>query len=229
MTAVRQDRANPDDPLSPVHRHMLTIESGIAPEVIASRGYRTITIKSRLRDLGFGDRQYLTPGLLLPIWDLNGAIASYQFRPDQPRIGQQGKAVKYETRQGSPMLLDVSPLIREQLKDVRIPLLITEGIKKADAAISRGGCCVALLGVWNWRGRDGQGATRLLPEFERIPLRERLVYLIFDSDCLEKPAVAQALTRLGRVLRDSFHAAVQVVQIPVVPPVPDPAEEGDRP
>ena len=76
---------------------------------------------------------------------------------------------------------------------------------------------MALLGVWNWRGRDQHGATRMLPEFERIPLTNRAVYLIFDSDLLEKAPVAQALIRLGRVLRDSFKADVRVARIPAVP------------
>lgn len=216
----------PTDLLSALHRYMLEVDSGISPEVIAARGYRTVTVKAELKRLGFSDRQCLTPGLLLPVWDLNGEIATYQFRADQPRIGRNGKPIKYETRQGSAMVLDVSPLIHHHLRDVRIPLLITEGIKKADAAISRNGCCVALLGVWNWRGRDGHGATRMLPEFERIPLTDRAVYLIFDSDYLDKPPVAHALIRLGRVLRDSFKAQVRVVRIPALPPIPSSEQEG---
>ena len=179
MTATKAS----DTMLAVHHRHMLEIESGIRPDLIATRGYRTVTVKAELKRLGFSDRQCLTPGLLLPIWDLNGDIASYQFRPDQPQLNRDGKVTKYETPQGSTMILDVSPVIHDQLRDVGVPLLITEGLKKADAAISQGGGCVALLGVWNWRGKDAKGATRMLPEFERIPLRGRLVYLIFDSTC----------------------------------------------
>ena len=120
------------------HRHMLEIESGIRPDLIATRGYRTVTVKAELKRLGFSDRQCLTPGLLLPIY-LNGDIASYQFRPDQPQLNRDGKVTKYETPQGSTMILDVSPVIHDQLRDVGVPLLITEGLKKADAAISQGG------------------------------------------------------------------------------------------
>ena len=215
------------DLLAPHHRLSLEVVSGISSEVITARGYRSVTVKAELRRLGFSESQCLTPGLLLPVWGLSGDVESYQFRPDQPRISRDGKPIKYETRQGSSMVLNVSPLIRDQLMDSRVPLLITEGLKKADAAISRGGCCVALLGVWNWRGKDAQGASRMLPEFERIPLTDRAVYLIFDSDLLEKEPVAQALGRLGRALQDSFKASVRVVRIPTIPGIPLSELEGD--
>src|SRR5688572_30189203 len=128
MNSSEQAHAPPSDRdfLSPTHRHMLGIESGVTPGVVASRGYRTVSVKARLRELGFSERQCLTPGLLLPVWNLNGEIATYQYRPDQPRINRAGKPIKYETRQGSSMVLDVSPLIRDPLMDSRIPLLITE-------------------------------------------------------------------------------------------------------
>jgi Domain of unknown function (DUF3854) len=51
------------------------------------------------------------------------------------------------------MALDVHPFCRESLKDPGVPLFVTEGIKKSDALVSRGLCAVALIGVWNWRGR----------------------------------------------------------------------------
>ena len=174
--SVRYDAGRP----SPPHARNRVWHSA---DLIATRGYRTVTVKAELKRLGFSDRQCLTPGLLLPIWDLNGDIASYQFRPDQPQLNRDGKVTKYETPQGSTMILDVSPVIHDQLRDVGVPLLITEGLKKADAAISQGGGCVALLGVWNWRGKDAKGATRMLPEFERIPLRGRLVTSFSTPTC----------------------------------------------
>ena len=201
------------DLLSSGHRRALEVESGIRADVIATRGYRTITKQVEVKRLGFDDSQCRVPALLLPVWGLNGEITTYQLRPDIPRISK-GKAIKYESPSGSVMAMDCSPLIRDQIMDVRVPLLITEGVKKADAAISHGGCCLALLGVWNWRGRDAHGGKRLLADFDRIPLNDREVFVIYDSDLLEKDAVAQALIRLGRVLEHSFHAAVRVVHLP---------------
>jgi hypothetical protein len=195
------------------HRHMLEVESGIRADVMAARGYRTITRQADAKRLGFSDSQCRVPALLVPVWGLSGDIVTYQLRPDIPRISR-GKAIKYETPKGSAVAMDCSPLIRDQVLDVRVPLFITEGVKKADAAISHGGCCLALLGVWNWRGRDDHGGKRLLADFERIPLNDREVFLVFDSDLLGKDPVAQALIRLGRVLEHSFHAVVRVVHLP---------------
>jgi hypothetical protein len=107
------------------------------------------------------------------------------------------------------MALDVPPTIRTQLQDVTVPLLITEGVKKADTAVRHGLRCVTLLGTWNWRGKDDLGGKRLLADFERIPWNGRRVSIVFDSDLLEKDAVAHALVRLGRVLRDSLKADVR--------------------
>ncbi|MBW3637598.1 MAG: DUF3854 domain-containing protein, partial [Armatimonadetes bacterium] len=85
-----------------------------------------------------------------------------------------------------------------------MPLLITEGVKKADAAISQGACCLAVLGVWNWRGTNEHGGKTTLPDFDEIAWKgetARDVYLCFDSDCMTKPPVHLALERLGEVIR----------------------------
>ena len=221
------------DPLYPVHRASLEIGSGISSEVIAARGYRTETTKAELGRLGFANTQRRVPALLIPVWNISGQIATYQLRADLPRV-VNGKAIKYETPTRSRMVLDVPPSIRDKVLDVTVPLLITEGVKKADAAVSRNIPCVALLGVWNWRGTDDQGGKRLIADFERIPWNGRTVYVVFDSDLLEKDAVAKALLRLGRVLRESLKANVRVVRlpsdlsslpgVPPIPPIPDPAE-----
>jgi hypothetical protein len=127
------------------------------------------------------------PALLIPIWDARGETASYQIRPDTPRINERGKPVKYETPGGSRMVLDVPPRARIGLGDPSIPLFVTEGIRKADCAVSRGLCCVALLGVWNWRGSNEQGGKVALADWESLALNGRQVYIAFDSDAMLKP------------------------------------------
>ena len=147
----------PPDLLSPEHRQTLEQESGITPEVINARGYRTVTSKSQLRDLGFSDSQIRVPALLLPIWGVTDEVVLYQARPDAPRI-RDGKPVKYETPRRAHMALDVNPLALAKLDDPAVPLFITEGIKKGDALVSKGRCAIALLGVWNWRGTNKKEA-----------------------------------------------------------------------
>src|SRR5829696_4501731 len=182
------------------HKKMLIAESGIARDVAEARGYRTIEKKVELKTLGFSDSQRNTPGLLIPVYSPTGEIATYQFRPDQPRIGKKGKPVKYETPSGTRMVLDVHPFAREMLGNPAVPLFITEGIKKGDALVSRDLCTVALLGVWNWRGTNQYGGKMALPEWESVALNGRKVYIVFDSDVMEKREVYAALCRLKNFL-----------------------------
>lgn len=127
-----------EEVLSMEDRRRLLRESSIFPEVVKARGYRTTTTKAELGRLGFSGAQQNVPALLIPVYSPRGEIANYQLRPDEPRIDEDGKLVKYETPRGSRMVLDVHPFVREKLGDPSIPLFITEGIKKGDALVSVG-------------------------------------------------------------------------------------------
>ena len=174
--------------------------SAISPEVSAARGYWSAQKKTELRQLGFGESQRIVPALVVPVWTVTGEIGTYQIRPDQPRIHNDGRPIKYETPGRSRMVLDVHPFIREKVRDPCIPLFITEGIRKADAAISAGLCCVALLGVWNFRGTNEFGGRTALADWEYIARNDRQVYIVFDSDVMLKPQVHAALARLKSFL-----------------------------
>lgn len=178
---------------------MLTEESGINPDAVAARGYRTVEKKADLKRLGFSDGQCGVPGLLIPVIPPTGGVATYQYRPDEPRV-KDGKPVKYETPSGSGMALDVHPHAREKLADPKVPLFVTKGVKKGDALASRGLCAVALLGVWNWRRSNGKGGKVALPEWEYVALNGRQVYVVFDSDVMVKPGVHAAMVRLKAFL-----------------------------
>jgi len=184
--------------LAPHHYSMLTAGSGIAPALLAARGYRTVTRKADLVALGFTRWQCRVPALLVPVYNPYGELVLYQARPDLPRI-KDGHAVKYDTPPGTTMALDVPPTAanRQALRDPQLPLWITEGVKKGDALVSVGACAIALLGVWNWRGTNEVGGKTVLADFEAIALQGRQVFLAYDSDVMLKPAVAQALRRLS--------------------------------
>jgi hypothetical protein len=199
--------------LSEQHTRMLLEESGIEPKVVETRGYRTIAAKAELERLGFGRAQCSVPALLIPIYSPRGEISTYQVRPDEPRINQEGKPVKYETPSGSRMALDVHPSMRELLGNPSVPLFITEGTKKGDAMTSRSLCTVSLLGVWNWRGKNEHGGKATLPEWEDIALNGRQVNVVFDSDVIIKPQVHKALSRLKAFL-ESRGAEVRIVYLP---------------
>src|SRR5262245_17591061 len=83
------------------HWEQLTQGSGIAPEVIVERGYRSIAGPediSILKQHGFTHAQWFrqTPGLLLPLWTADGRNGLMVYRPDTPRRGRDGKLIKYE-------------------------------------------------------------------------------------------------------------------------------------
>jgi hypothetical protein len=197
------------------HYAMLTQESAILPELIAARGYRTISKKKDLEAFQFATAQRRVPALLIPIYNAYGEIVLYQLRPDVPRL-RKGKSVKYETPAEALMALDVPPTEanRQGIRNPEKILWITEGIKKGDALVSAGAIAIALLGVWNWRGANVLGGKTVVAGFEDIALsNHRPVHIAYDSDVMEKPAVFGALTRLGGWL-ESRGARVSYVYLP---------------
>lgn len=169
------------------HLKTLITDSAISQSVIEQRGYKTVTNKTELRELGFAQNQCSVPSLLMPVWGVSGEIVSYQHRPDKPRelidtdktTGERkSRDIKYESPAQKRIFLDCPPSSRKAIKDVGEPLFITEGIKKADSIVSRGACAIALLGVWNFKN-DGNA---LLPEFDEIALKHRRVYIRLHSD-----------------------------------------------
>lgn len=194
-------------------QHAVLLEaSGIDPVVARERGYVTADTKKALETRGFSPAQRNVPALVIPLWRVDGEQVGTQARPDLPRFGSTGKPVKYETPTKQSMVVDVHPRIREEVRDPQRPLFVTEGVRKADAAISAGLTCVALLGVWNWRGSD-DGALCALPDWELIHLKGRQTFIVFDSDVTLKPQVREAMVRLKRFL-EMRGAEVAIIYLP---------------
>ncbi len=203
----------PDAPrLLPQHLELIR-GSAISEAVAEARGYRSVSNRAELERHGFTKPQRIVPCLLVPVWSVHGEIATYQIRPDTPRIGKKGKPIKYETPKDSRMVLDVPPPVRRWLGDPSRPLFVTEGVRKADAASSLDLCCIALLGVWNWRGRNVHDGRAALPDWEAIALNDRDVFVVFDSDAVSKPEVRAALARLREFLQ-SRGAHPKVIELP---------------
>jgi len=201
----------PGPRLLPQHAKLIEA-SGVTPEVVLTRGYRSVTSETDLERLGFSASQRIVPGLLIPIFNVTGEIVLHQYRPDSPRT-KRGKSLKYETPMGAHLILDVPPPARAALGDPTKPLFITEGARKADAAVSRGVCCISLLGVWGWRGSNEHGGKTALACWESIALKGRRVFICFDSDVTSKPEVKRALDRFEAFL-EHRGAKVTVVYLP---------------
>ena len=148
------------------HRRELFDESGIAPEVVRARRYRSMGLSDRaeLISLGFPAYQAKVPGMLVPTYGVDGKRNGQQFKSDGYK--PKSKRPKYENPEGSRNVVDCPPTLGGRLTDPSEPLYITEGIKKADAAVSQGLCCVSIAGVDSWRGT--------LPDGSKGPLRRPL-------------------------------------------------------
>ncbi len=178
-----------------------------------------------MRDLGFTPVQCRAPGLLLPLWTTDGSPGFAVYRPDNPRVHEQKnrrpnpdgtypcKVVKYEIPKGQGVRLDCPPTCHRLLADPQVPLWVTEGQKKADALASLGLAAIALLGAWNFLGKNEQGSSLFLADWDTIPLHNREVRIIFDSDVMRKRPVQQALDRLRAHLQRKC-AQVDCVYLP---------------
>lgn len=204
-------------------RRELHQESAISTDVTRERGYETITRPSnadrrnveRLQALNIPswaineDRYF--PGILIPIWGVTGRVVSHQWKPRVAVANRDGKKMKYASAKGQSSRLDVHPrwtvldqdAIVPPIRDIAVPLFITEGIKKADAMTSRGLCTIGLNGVYNWRSSSGT-----LGDWEDVALKGRSIGIVFDADVATNRNVRQAGNRLKRWLKSRGAAKV---------------------
>lgn len=186
--------------LSEKHRAELETGSAISPEIIAERGTFTARTANDCPS-AFSDYQR-APGLVFPIRDTTGDVVAWQLKADRPRRDKSSKPIKYETAAGGRQCIDVPVRSRPLLGNPRVPLWITEGAKKVDSGLSHGiPCIIGLQGVYGWRGKNEYGGKVALSDWESIALNGRHVVLAFDSDCMTKPAVRDALDRLSAFLK----------------------------
>jgi uncharacterized protein (DUF927 family) len=226
---IRDEYCKEGAGLLPQHRQLL-VDSAIKSEIARERGYRTILTKKELGRYGFSPSQQSTPALLIPLFGPQGQFVGHQIRPDNPRF-KDNKPIKYETPAGAQTRIDVPLSLSRKsvvqngepyygttevpalIANPNIALWITEGARKADSAVSINLCCIALPGVWGWRGANDVGGLTASPDWEYIALKNRLVILAFDSDLMINPHVHAALCRLYAFLTQRA-ATVQIIYLP---------------
>ena len=233
-TLVRDEYCKEGAGLLPQHRQLL-VDSAIKPEIARERGYRTILTKRELGRYGFSPSQQSTPALLIPLFGPQGQLVSYQIRPDNLCLkGDPAKPIKYETPAGAQTRIDVPLSLSKKsivqnnepyfdtsevpapITNPAIPLFITEGARKADAAVSIELCCISLPGVWGWRGANDASGLIASPDWEYIAIKNRSVYVAFDSDLMINHHVHAALHRLQPFLTDRG-AVVRFIYLPPGP------------
>jgi hypothetical protein len=199
--------------LTPEHREKLEREKGIAPEVIAEAGYRSVRADDPfLEAAGFADYQR-ADGYLIPNSPPDGSNGQYMLRRDRVRIStdrETGKRreVKMEQAAGQPHRLYAPGRCIPRLSDVSVPLHITEGNDKANALASQGVCALSVPGVTIWR------TTEILEkDWPLIALEGRTVLIHFDSKAEVNPNVGGQRDKLAAFLTERG-ARVRINKIP---------------
>jgi len=90
---------------------------------------------------------------------------------------------------------------RKVANDPSIPIVITEGEKKAAAACKAGIVCLALGGVWSFMSKKRDWS--LIPELEALNWKDRDVEICYDNDVMQKAEVRSALSALANELNQN--------------------------
>jgi putative DNA primase/helicase len=160
--------------------------------------------------------------LAFPFFGADGKPTGYsRLKPDKSRKDKKtGKPIKYESPKGVSNRAYFPPATRAALRDSSIPLVLTEGEKKATKADQERIPCIGSTGVWSWMKKrkhdaDGkpQGERELIDDLASIPWQGRLVYVCFDSDATSNPNVRWAEWHLAEVLARKG-AVVKVIRLP---------------
>lgn len=179
-------------------------KSGLSDEIIQSAGLYSVRPTDIPRILGFNPQK------------VDSALAFPYFENDFVRLkifpaylDKDGHKVKYLQKKDSGVHLYQPPGIQERLYDTNTPLYITEGEKKSLKAVQEGLCCIGLGGIWNWKESKKEG---LIPDFKKIPMLDRQVYIVPDSDFVSNPSVLLAVYSLGNAL-SKLGAIVRIICI----------------
>ena len=209
--------------LLPHHRDHLARDSGLRPEVIRERGYRSLP-PWELTRYGFPSDQAFkiaaeggASGILIPQYGPDGSNDRYVYRPDKPRLNDRGKPIKYEYPAGQGQRVDCPPRCWPKLADPNVPLWVTESNgKKSDSLAQAGFCAVGLNGGYGYKGRNQFGGVAWLADWDYIPTRGRKVIIAFDSDVTSNSDVRRARAILTEHFRRKG-AKVKWVTLPHKP------------
>jgi hypothetical protein len=141
-----------------------------------------------------------------------------QFKPSTPINDEAGKLIKYEappktdTRAYALSHPHNARYWLEVLANETIPIVITEGAKKAGSMMSIGYASIALPGVTSG-ARKATG--RLIDDLATVCAKGRPIYICFDHDTKEKTKrnVDKAISKLGRLFSIAG-CTVKVILLP---------------
>lgn len=201
------------------HRDKLAA-SGLSADTIRAAGIRSCGDRGELAAML--DRKNI-PGtwgscIVFPYKDESGAVILNRVRPDNPPL-KNGKPAKYLSPNGAKVRAYIPPAAWPAIADPRARLVITEGELKSLAATQNGFPCLGLGGVTCWHEKK---KTTPIPDLDRIPWKDREVFICFDSDAVTNQDVQQNERELAAILKGRG-AKLKIVRIP---PATDGAKMG---
>lgn len=140
----------------------------------------------------------------IPYFHITGKpLPFYRVRFLETLKGLAGKAKKqqrYSQPQTTTNHLYFPPLVKWQAiaKNTDIPIVITEGEKKAAKACKEGIPTIGLGGVWSFRSKKNK--EFLIDDFKLVKWEERTVWIIYDSDLTTNENVMKAMLALSKEL-----------------------------
>lgn len=186
-------------------------KSGLSDETIAAADFYSASAEETKNILGFNPND--SAGLVIPYQPFGNSENKFmRIKMDNPPL-IDGKEAKYLSPIGSQNRIYVPGDVVEKLADSHGVLYITEGEKKALKAVQEGLNCIALAGVWCWKGRDSNGNSQPIPDLNAIQWKDRPVFIVFDSDASTNPSILMAERSLAEEL-NSRGAVVRAIRLP---------------
>lgn len=155
---------------------------------------------------------FATYGYIIPYFSIDGKPTQYmRFKFLDELYNDKNKLVKYSQPKGTTSNLYFPPCTKWKtiVKDVTIPIVFTEGEKKAYTATKKGIPTIGLGGIWSFKSKKLH--KKLLDEFDLIDFKGRLVYLCFDNDSHTNEDVMKALYALAKQLYEKGAKVVQKI------------------
>jgi hypothetical protein len=185
-----------DGALAPEHRADLE-KSGLTGETIAAQYFRSVPPSMIPRLLGF-DLSSVRSAMLLPFRSTAGGFMDHvRVKIFPPCTDADGHTIKYLQPKGAaPRLYFVTACLRDALEG-DAPLWLVEGEKKALAVAQLGLPAVGFCGVEGWHRKE---TTALVPDFDALRLRDRIIELLPDGDYQTNADIKRAIQRFGGAL-----------------------------
>src|SRR5262249_19871957 len=144
--------------------------SGLSDETMAACGFYSAEEDEVEAILGFP----ASSALVIPYGLEQDAFK--RVKPDR----RNADSPKYLSPRGSTNRVYVPAILdRSVLADATVQLYVTEGEKKAAKAVQEGIPCIALAGVWSWRGKTADGEKAAISDLDAIAWRRRRVWIAF--------------------------------------------------